>query len=92
MVNVQGTIPAPLVTPLPATTPTPSPSVPRSQPGLPRCARETGAEKRRHGEIWNITVIKEAGTVTPAACLWWRLTTPQARRLIQITYEAMWIA
>jgi methionyl aminopeptidase len=91
MVNVQGTIPAPLNY---------APSGHRPYPksicssiNNQVCHGVPGDKLLKNGDIVNldITVIKDGWHGDTSRMFAVGETTPQARRLIQITYEAMWI-
>ena len=91
MVNVQGTIPAPLNY-------APSGHVPYPKSICTSinnqvCHGVPGDKVLKNGDIVNldITVIKDGWHGDTSRMFVAGETTPQARRLIQITYEAMWI-
>ena len=91
MMNVQGTIPAPLNY-------APSGHVPYPKSICTSvnnqvCHGVPGDKVLKNGDIVNldITVIKDGWHGDTSRMFVVGETTPQARRLIQITYEAMWI-
>jgi len=91
MMNVQGTIPAPLNY-------APSGHVPYPKSICTSvnnqvCHGVPGDKVLKNGDIVNldITVIKDSWHGDTSRMFVVGETTPQARRLIQITYEAMWI-
>jgi methionyl aminopeptidase len=91
MVNVQGTIPAPL-----NYAPSGHKPYPKSicaSVNNQVCHGVPGDKLLKNGDIVNldITVIKDGWHGDTSRMFVVGETTPQARRLIQITYEAMWI-
>ena len=91
MVNVQGTIPAPL-----NYAPSGHHPYPKSictSVNNQVCHGVPGDKVLKNGDIVNldITVIKDGWHGDTSRMFVVGETTPQARRLIQITYEAMWI-
>jgi methionyl aminopeptidase len=91
MVNVQGTIPAPLNYAPPGHKPYPKSIC--SSVNNQVCHGVPGDKVLKNGDIVNldITVIKDGWHGDTSRMFVVGETTPQARRLIQITYEAMWI-
>jgi methionyl aminopeptidase len=91
MVNVQGTIPAPLNYAPSGHNPYPK-SICTSVNNQV-CHGVPGDKVLKNGDIVNldITVIKDGWHGDTSRMFVVGETTPQARRLIQITYEAMWI-
>ena len=91
MVNVQGTVPAPLNYAPPGHAPYPK-SICTSVNNQV-CHGVPGDKVLKSGDIVNldITVIKDGWHGDTSRMFAVGDVTPQARRLIQITYEAMWI-
>ena len=91
MVNVQDTIPAPLNYAPPGHKPYPKSIC--SSVNNQVCHGVPGDKLLKNGDIVNldITVIKDGWHGDTSRMFAVGETTPQARRLIQITYEAMWI-
>jgi len=91
MVNIQGTIPAPLNYAPPGHAPYPK-SICTSVNNQV-CHGVPGDKLLKNGDIVNldITVIKNGWHGDTSRMFAVGEATPQARRLIQITYEAMWI-
>jgi methionyl aminopeptidase len=91
MVNVQGTIPAPLNYAPSGHKPYPKSIC--SSVNNQVCHGVPGDKVLKNGDIVNldITVIKDGWHGDTSRMFVAGETTPQARRLIQITYEAMWI-
>jgi methionyl aminopeptidase len=91
MVNVQGTIPAPLNYAPSGHKPYPKSIC--SSVNNQVCHGVPGDKLLKNGDIVNldITVIKDGWHGDTSRMFAVGETTPQARRLIQITYEAMWI-
>lgn len=91
MVNVQGTIPAPLNYAPSGHNPYPKSIC--SSVNNQVCHGVPGDKVLKNGDIVNldITVIKDGWHGDTSRMFVVGETTPQARRLIQITYEAMWI-
>jgi len=91
MVNVQGTIPAPLNYAPSGHNPYPKSICTSVNNQI--CHGVPGDKVLKNGDIVNldITVIKDGWHGDTSRMFVVGETTPQARRLIQITYEAMWI-
>ncbi|HQT32359.1 MAG TPA: type I methionyl aminopeptidase [Thiobacillus sp.] len=91
MVNVQGTIPAPLNYAPSGHVPYPKSICTSVNNQI--CHGVPGDKVLKNGDIVNldITVIKDGWHGDTSRMFVVGETTPQARRLIQITYEAMWI-
>ena len=91
MVNVQGTIPAPLNYAPSGHNPYPKSICTSVNNQI--CHGVPGDKVLKNGDIVNldITVIKDSWHGDTSRMFVVGETTPQARRLIQITYEAMWI-